>query len=53
MFIFDIVLLILAALRITRFVLIDSLGRLIHRHQGFDLRSHRLLESQVRRLVRA
>jgi thiol-disulfide isomerase/thioredoxin len=33
-------------------LLIDSMGRLVHRHQGFDTRSHRLLESQVRRLVR-
>ncbi|MCP4504384.1 MAG: TlpA family protein disulfide reductase [Deltaproteobacteria bacterium] len=33
--------------------LLDQNGRLIHRHSGFDVRSHRMLDEQVRRLVRS
>jgi len=33
-------------------LLLDAAGRVVHQHMGFDPRSHRVLESQVRRLVR-
>ncbi len=34
-------------------VLLDKSGTLMHRHQGFDMASHRVLEAHVRRLVAA
>ena len=33
-------------------VLLDANARVIHRHSGFDLQNHRILEEHVRRLVR-
>jgi thiol-disulfide isomerase/thioredoxin len=34
-------------------LLIDQAGELVHRHQGFDPRMHKTLESHVRRLLDA
>lgn len=33
-------------------ILLDANARVVHRHSGFDLQNHRVLEEQVRRLVR-
>lgn len=33
-------------------VLLDANARVVHRHSGFDLANHRVLEAHVRRLVR-
>ncbi len=34
-------------------VMLDGTARVVHRHEGFDMRSHKVLETHVRRLVRA
>ncbi len=33
-------------------ILLDAQARVVHRHSGFDMQNHRVLEEHVRRLVR-